>query len=65
MWLRPSWTALDAHHEQVKALHLRQLFASDPRRGERLTLDAAGIFLDYSTNALIRRCRWLRQQAQK
>jgi glucose-6-phosphate isomerase len=48
--LRPSWAALAAHHQQVKGLHLRQLFASDPRRGERLTLEAAGIFLDYSKN---------------
>lgn len=45
--LRPAWADLAAHHQQVKGLHLRQLFASDPRRGERLTLEAAGIFLDY------------------
>ncbi len=48
--LRKSWAALALHHAQVKDLHLRQLFASDPRRGERLTLEAAGIFLDYSKN---------------
>jgi len=47
---RPAWTALTAHHAGVKDLHLRELFASDPRRGERLTLEAAGIFLDYSKN---------------
>jgi len=48
--LRPAWAALAAHHQQVKSLHLRQLFASDPRRGERMTLEAAGILLDYSKN---------------
>ncbi|HVP66029.1 MAG TPA: glucose-6-phosphate isomerase [Anaeromyxobacteraceae bacterium] len=48
--LRPSWAALAAHYQQVKGLHLRQLFASDPGRGERLTLAASGMFLDYSKN---------------
>jgi glucose-6-phosphate isomerase len=47
---RPSWKALAAHHSKVKDLHLRQLFADDPKRGERLTLEAAGLFLDYSKN---------------
>ncbi|HET8541125.1 MAG TPA: glucose-6-phosphate isomerase [Anaeromyxobacter sp.] len=47
---RPAFQALAAHHAQVKDLHLRDLFASDPRRGERLTLEAAGLFLDYSKN---------------
>ncbi|MBV9914342.1 MAG: glucose-6-phosphate isomerase [Sinobacteraceae bacterium] len=47
---RPAWAALQAHHKQVAALHLRQLFADDPRRGERLTLEAAGIYFDYSKN---------------
>jgi glucose-6-phosphate isomerase len=46
----PAWQALKAHFEQVKALHLRDLFAQDPGRGERLTLDAEGIYLDYSKN---------------
>jgi glucose-6-phosphate isomerase len=45
---RSSWKALAAHHEQVRGLHLRELFASDPARGERLTAEAAGIYLDYS-----------------
>src|SRR5512138_2225528 len=48
--LRPAWTALEAHHAQVKHLHLRDLFASDPGRAERLSLEAAGLFLDYSKN---------------
>src|SRR4051812_25112954 len=45
---RPAWKALEAHYEKVRDLHLRELFADDPRRGERLTAEAAGIFLDYS-----------------
>src|SRR5262245_30635502 len=49
---RPSWKALGAHYEKVQGLHLRQLFAEDPGRGERLTTEAAGIYLDYSKNRL-------------
>jgi glucose-6-phosphate isomerase len=40
---RPAWTALQAHQKQVAPMHLRKLFADDPKRGERLTLEAAGI----------------------
>jgi glucose-6-phosphate isomerase len=47
---RPAWKALEAHYQQVKGLHLRRIFADDPKRGERLTLDAAGIYFDYSKN---------------
>jgi len=47
---RASWKALRAHHEKVQGLHLRTLFAEDPKRGERLTLEAAGLYLDYSKN---------------
>jgi glucose-6-phosphate isomerase len=47
---RPSWKALQAHHEKIKALHLRTLFADDKTRGERLTAEAAGLYLDYSKN---------------
>ncbi|HEX9187493.1 MAG TPA: glucose-6-phosphate isomerase, partial [Vicinamibacteria bacterium] len=47
---RPAWKALEAHFQKVRGLHLRQLFAEDPGRGERLTAEAAGIFLDYSKN---------------
>jgi glucose-6-phosphate isomerase len=46
----PAWAALQAHHKQVSPLHLRKLFADDPKRGERLTLEAVGIYLDYSKN---------------
>jgi glucose-6-phosphate isomerase len=45
---RPAWKALEAHHRHICDLHLRQLFAEDPRRGERFTLEAAGLYLDYS-----------------
>jgi glucose-6-phosphate isomerase len=47
---RPAWKALALHYKTVRQLHLRQLFADDPGRGERMTLDAAGLHLDYSKN---------------
>ena len=47
---RAAWKALAAHHKQVKKAHLRELFEEDPKRGQRLTLEAAGLFLDYSKN---------------
>ena len=49
---RPAWTALQAHHKQVAPMHLRKLFADDPKRGERLTLEAVGLYLDYSKNRI-------------
>ena len=49
---RPAWKALAAHHQQVRGLHLRQLFADDPTRGERLTVEAVGLSLDYSKNRI-------------
>jgi glucose-6-phosphate isomerase len=49
---RPAWLALEAHHEVIRGLHLRQLFADDPKRGERLTAEASGIYLDYSKNRI-------------
>jgi len=42
------WKALEAHYEKVRGTHLRELFAADPKRGEKLTVDAAGIYFDYS-----------------
>ncbi|MBX3024255.1 glucose-6-phosphate isomerase [bacterium] len=45
---RPEWKALVAHHARVRDVHLRRLFADDPTRGERLTAEGAGLFLDYS-----------------
>jgi glucose-6-phosphate isomerase len=47
---RPGWKALESHHQKVRELHLRQLFAEDPKRGERLTTEAVGLYLDYSKN---------------
>jgi glucose-6-phosphate isomerase len=47
---RPEWKALQAHHHEVRELHLRELFAKDPGRGQRLTAEAAGLYLDYSKN---------------
>jgi glucose-6-phosphate isomerase len=47
---RPAWKALAAHHKKISPLHLRKLFAVDPKRGQRLTVEAVGLFLDYSKN---------------
>jgi glucose-6-phosphate isomerase len=47
---RQSWKALQAHHEKIRDLHLRTLFSDDATRGERLTAEAAGLYLDYSKN---------------
>jgi glucose-6-phosphate isomerase len=47
-----AWEALESHHREVGGVHLRDLFASDPGRGERMTADAAGVHLDYSKNRI-------------
>jgi glucose-6-phosphate isomerase len=47
-----AWNALVNHHKEIAAKHLRELFAQDPQRGEHLTLEAAGIYLDYSKNRI-------------
>ena len=49
---RPAWKALERHQREIDGLHLRQLFASDPARAERFTLEAAGLTLDYSKNRI-------------
>ena len=49
---RPAWKALEAHYHQVRELHLRKLFGDDPGRGERMTAEAVGLYLDYSKNRL-------------
>ena len=49
---RSAWKALAAHHKKIKTLHLKELFAADPKRGERLTAKAVGLFLDYSKNRI-------------
>jgi len=45
-----AWKALASHHKKISRLHLRKLFADDPKRGQRLTAEALGLFLDYSKN---------------
>ena len=47
---RPAWTALERHYEEIRDVHLRELFAADPTRGERLAAEGAGLYLDYSKN---------------
>ena len=49
---RAAWKALEAHYKKIRKLHLRRLFAKDPQRGERLTAEAVGIYLDYSKNRI-------------
>ena len=47
---RPAWKALEQHYSEISGRHLRELFAADPGRGERLSAEAAGLYLDYSKN---------------
>ena len=49
---RPAWKALAAHQKKIAKLHLRELFAADKKRGEKLTIEAMGLFLDYSKNRI-------------
>jgi glucose-6-phosphate isomerase len=49
---RPEWRALQTHYDRLKDTHLRDLFAADPARGERLATEAVGIYLDYSKNRI-------------
>ncbi|SPE35034.1 glucosephosphate isomerase [Candidatus Sulfopaludibacter sp. SbA3] len=49
---RKSWKALEEHYQGIRGVHLRQLFADDPQRGERMTVEAANLFLDYSKNRI-------------
>jgi len=48
----PSWHALQAHHDKIKEVQLRRLFADDPGRGQRLVAEGAGLYLDYSKNRI-------------
>jgi glucose-6-phosphate isomerase len=48
----PEWRALEGHRREIEPLHLRTLFSRDSRRGERMSVEAEGIFLDYSKNRL-------------
>src|SRR5947209_6749824 len=49
---RPAWKSLEAHYRKIRDLHLRKLFAEDPKRGERLTAEAVGLYFDYSKNRI-------------
>ena len=49
---RTAWKALGKHFSKTRTLHLRELFADDPKRGERMTAEAAGLYLDYSKNRI-------------
>ncbi len=48
----PAWQDLKVHHQKIQNVHLRQLFIDDPKRGERLTVETGGVFLDYSKNRI-------------
>ncbi|MGQ0445919.1 MAG: glucose-6-phosphate isomerase [Beijerinckiaceae bacterium] len=48
----PAWQALSAHYENIKSLHLREMFAKDKDRGERFAAEGAGLYLDYSKNRI-------------
>lgn len=50
----PEWAALDKHHEELSGRHLRELFADDPERAERMTLTAGELFLDYAKHRVTR-----------
>src|SRR3954454_10556677 len=61
---RPAWAALRAHHAELADRHLRELFAEEPDRGERLSVESCGIYLDYSKNRVTdETLRLLRQLA--
>jgi len=49
---RAAWEALQAHHQKMGDVHLRTPFADDSTRGERMTIEAAGVYLDYSKNRI-------------
>jgi glucose-6-phosphate isomerase len=49
---RPAWRALETHHRKVRDVHLRQLFAADPQRGERFAVDEVGLYFDYSKHRI-------------
>lgn len=62
---RPAWKSLGAHQKKIAKLHLRELFAADKKRGEKLTAEAAGLFLDYSKNRITSETLKLLQQLAK
>jgi glucose-6-phosphate isomerase len=50
---RPAWAELERHYREIAGRHLRDLFAADPARGERLSAEGAGLYLDYSKNRIV------------
>jgi glucose-6-phosphate isomerase len=56
---RAAWKALVAHHEKIQNTHLRSLFSDDPQRASRFTIEAVGLFLDYSKNRITEETRKL------
>ena len=48
----PAWQALEAHYQKIKSIHLRQLFADDPQRGRRFSIEDVGFYFDYSKNRI-------------
>jgi glucose-6-phosphate isomerase len=48
----PAWQALEDHHPKFRKLHLRTLFADDPKRGERMAVEAVGIYFEYSKHLI-------------
>lgn len=64
---RSAWNALQVHHQETKNVHLRHLFAEDPKRGERMTAEAAGVYLDYSkhriTDETLKLLLWLAEES--
>jgi glucose-6-phosphate isomerase len=48
----PAWQALERHYDEIRGVHLRELFADDPTRGERLAAEGAGLYLDFSKNRI-------------
>jgi len=48
----PAWKALEEHYSKISKMHLRQLFADDPQRGERMKLEGLGLYLDYSKHRI-------------
>ncbi|MEA2815825.1 MAG: glucose-6-phosphate isomerase, partial [Rhodospirillaceae bacterium] len=49
---RPAWASLKKHYQTMRRVHLRQLFDKDRERGERMAVEAAGIYFDYSKNRI-------------
>ncbi len=48
----PAWKALGEHYKKIEPIHLKELFDKDPKRAEKYTVEAAGLFLDYSKNRI-------------